>query len=146
MAGFRSNVRWLEIPAVARTVMETIHGYEQRNVWKLQEYVIMPTHAHLYFEFLEGAAAYRDAEGRALDNFMDCFKRLSGRRANKILNRCGEKFWQREWFDRWVRSQAEEEKVIRYIQNNPVEAGLIDCSSKWPFGLGAVREKARSEP
>jgi REP element-mobilizing transposase RayT len=139
----QAEVRWLEIPDVARSVMETIHGYEERNVWEMHEYVIMPTHAHLFFEFREGAAAYRDDEGKTLDNFMDCFKRLSGRRANSILSRCGEKFWQREWFDRWVRNQTEAEKVIRYIQNNPVKAGLVGRSLDWPFGRWAVRKANR---
>ena len=139
----RAEVRWLEIPEVARSIMESIRGYEERDVWKIHEYVIMPTHAHLYFEFLEGAATYTDHEGKTLDNFMDCFKRLSGRRANSILSRNGEKFWQREWFDRWTRTQAEAEKVIRYIQNNPIKAGLVTRCQDWPFGSWAINNGRR---
>jgi len=33
--------------------------------------------------------------------------------------------WQREWFDRWMRSDSEYEKCVGYILNNPVKAGLV---------------------
>ncbi len=42
---------------------------------------------------------------------------------NKHLQRMGP-FWQREWFDRVVRNENEKARIIRYIEQNPVKAGL----------------------
>ena len=39
------------------------------------------------------------------------------------------RFWQREWFDRWMRSEAEEQRIIEYIRNNPVKAGLTTAQA-----------------
>jgi len=53
-------------------------------------------------------------------------KRLKGRTARRIRALLGGRgpVWQREWFDHWMRSDAEWEKCVAYIRNNPVKAGL----------------------
>ena len=55
------------------------------------------------------------------------WKAQTAQRCNRLLERNGP-FWQREWFDRWMRSEVEAEKVLNYIRENPVKAGLV---SKW---------------
>jgi len=54
-------------------------------------------------------------------------KRLKGRSAASIRKSIGGRgpVWQREWFDRWTRNDAEWEKCVAYIRNNPVKAGLV---------------------
>lgn len=62
-------------------------------------------------------------------------KRLKGRTA-KCIRRLGidrGPLWQREWFDRWVRHDAEWEKCIAYIRNNPVKAGLAKTWTDHPW-------------
>lgn len=53
-------------------------------------------------------------------------KRLKGRTAKRLRTILGGSgpVWQREWFDRWICSDAEWEKCVAYIRNNPVKAGL----------------------
>jgi REP element-mobilizing transposase RayT len=51
-------------------------------------------------------------------------KWFSARAANKALARSGEPFWQSESYDHWVRDAAEFERIRRYIEENPVRAGL----------------------
>ena len=46
-------------------------------------------------------------------------------RANRILSRIHQRFWQDESFDHWVRNAAEGEKIRQYIENNPVVGGLV---------------------
>src|ERR1039458_3349857 len=50
------------------------------------------------------------------------FQRLE---ANLILARTGQPFWQHESYDHWVRDQLELERIVAYIENNPVKAGLV---------------------
>jgi type I restriction enzyme R subunit/putative DNA methylase len=51
-------------------------------------------------------------------------KGFTAREANKILGRTGQPFWQDESFDHWVRNRDELNRTIRYIERNPVFAGL----------------------
>ena len=63
--------------------------------------------------------------------------------ANLLLSRTGESFWQSESFDHWVRNAGEMSKIVRYIENNPVTAGLTTraedhrWSSAWVPRAGA---------
>jgi len=53
-------------------------------------------------------------------------KRLKGRTAFAIRRIAGSAgpVWQREWFDRWIRTDHEYERTVAYIRQNPVKAGL----------------------
>ena len=60
-----------------------------------------------------------------LSTMMHSLKGFSAREANRLLGRTGEPFWQGESYDHWVRDQREFDRVGRYIENNPVSAGLV---------------------
>ena len=59
-----------------------------------------------------------------------CMKRLKGRSGKYIRAHLGGAgpVWQREWFDHWVRDEAEWERIVAYIHSNPVKAGIV---SRW---------------
>jgi hypothetical protein len=42
-----------------------------------------------------------------------------------MLNLTGQRFWQEESYDRVVRDAAEFRRILRYIEFNPVKAGLV---------------------
>src|SRR5207245_8898543 len=50
-----------------------------------------------------------------------------------ILGRTGEAFWQDESFDHRVRDEVELERIVRYVENNPVSAGLAVNPRAWPW-------------
>ena len=50
--------------------------------------------------------------------------------ASLILARAGTAFWQDESFDHRVRDEAEWDRIVRYIEQNPVSAGLIANASE----------------
>jgi putative transposase len=52
-------------------------------------------------------------------------KGVTAREANRFLGRTGESFWQRESYDHWVRDSGELERIVAYIEDNPVKAGLV---------------------
>ena len=45
-----------------------------------------------------------------------------------MLGRSGE-FWQREYYDHLIRSEAEFDRAMRYVMDNPSKAGL----KNWPW-------------
>lgn len=51
--------------------------------------------------------------------------------------------WQRDYFDRFMRSAESYSKAWRYVWENPLRAGLVDDPADWPYG-GAITELRQS--
>ena len=54
---------------------------------------------------------------------------MSAKECNALLGRAGEPFWQEESFDHIVRSQAQFDRFVGYIAENPVKAKLREGES-----------------
>jgi hypothetical protein len=67
-------------------------------------------------------------------------KRHTAREANRLLNRTGS-FWEHESYDHYVRDRAEWERIVNYVINNPVKAGLVADWSKWPYSYHRERKE-----
>ena len=59
--------------------------------------------------------------GCKLPEIMRWLKAATANRANRLLGRRGQPFWQREYFDRWIRSDEQLASVIAYVEDNPGE-------------------------
>lgn len=126
--------RWLNDPDVARMIKTSIQYNQDHRIWDMLEYVLMPNHGHLTFRLPFGQGESGLEEAGRLAGIMDNFKRYTGRRAQAILRRQGHRFWQREWFDHWLRTEAEQFRVVEYIRRNPVTAGYVQNYRDWPYG------------
>jgi len=51
--------------------------------------------------------------------------------------------WQREYWDTFMRDEAQEQTAIRYLENNPVKAGLCRTPEDWPFSSARFRDRYR---
>jgi hypothetical protein len=71
--------------------------------------------------------------GHSLGGILHSWKSFSARQANKQLGRSGP-FWHREYYDRFVRDAAHLGSAIRYVEFNPVNAGLCRSPEEWLFG------------
>ena len=80
--------------------------------------------------------------------FMQTLKGFTAREANKVLGRTGEPFWQREYYDHWVRDAKEHAKIISYIENNPVQAGLVQSPEdyRWSSAWQGAEEVSAVSP
>ena len=63
---------------------------------------------------------------------MQSLKGYTARRANQLLGRQGH-LWQDESYDRVVRDEAEWRRVVTYVLNNPVSAGLAERWEDWKW-------------
>ncbi len=68
----------------------------------------------------------------SLSKIMQTIKGRSAYQANPLLNRRGN-FWQHENYDHVVRDKAEWDRIIIYVLNNPVKAGLVQQWQDWPW-------------
>jgi len=130
---FREMEMWLDqaegnsmlnIPAVADVVTEAIHYRIKSNHWHVFEFVIMPNHIHMFLSVQQGT----------LKESIEDFKRWTGHQTAKLIDLPNGRFWQDEWFDHWSRSDEQDERIIRYIRNNPVTAGLVQKYIEWKYG------------
>lgn len=63
---------------------------------------------------------------------MQSLKGYTAHEANKILNRTGQ-FWEEESYDHEVRNDEELDRIVKYVLNNPVKAGLVKDWREWQW-------------
>ena len=111
---------WLGKPEIANLVEEALLYFDEER-YKLLNWCVMPNHVH---------ALLKQMEGHQLGRVMQSLKSFTARRANELLNRRGA-FWQRDYFDRYIRNEEHLYRTRRYIENNPVKAGLVRRPEEW---------------
>ncbi|WP_169239660.1 REP-associated tyrosine transposase [Candidatus Roseilinea sp. NK_OTU-006] len=129
---------WLRQPEIAQLVADEIRRLDGAH-YDLWAYCIMPNHVHL----LVNMARFGDVDTRghpsALSRALHLLKGRTARYANRLLGRSG-KFWQDESYDHVVRDEAELQRILQYIVNNPVKAGLVADWQSWPYTFVAVAQ------
>ncbi len=113
---------FLKNEIVAEIVRDSLVKFHDKR-YKLFSWIIMPNHIHLLL---------KPTSDWELDKILHSFKSYTALEANKVLNRSG-KFWMREAFDRRIRDAEHFKKAFRYIENNPVKAGLCKSKEDWKF-------------
>ena len=89
----------------------------------------MPNHVHALIE---------TQMQFSLSSVLHSWKSFIGHEANRVLLLQGE-FWQREYLDRYVRNAEHYEKVIDYIEENPVKARLAKIKTDWLWSSARFR-------
>ena len=121
---------YLRNPKVAGLVQRALLFHDQAK-YRLSAWVIMPNYVHLLCTPLSG---------HSLAEIMHSIKSFASSEANKTLGRKG-RFWQKEYFDRYIRNGRQFDRTVTYIENNPVKANLCDPAEDWAFGSAAFRKK-----
>lgn len=109
--------------AVAQMTIQELGNLEEQG-HEILRWTIMPNHINFLI---------RVRDGISLASVIRFFKARTGREANKIIGQAG-RFWFPEFFDRYIRDREHLDRVIRYIDQNPVKAGLVKVATDWPFG------------
>lgn len=126
----RYGPTWLKDIRIAKTVVNSFsHGVEQLRLYTLAAYVVMSNHVHLL--------VWPKTE---LSVITKSLKGFTAREANRTLDRTGQTFWQDESFDHVVRNEDEFYRIKRYIERNPVKAGLVKRPEDWPWSSAAKKE------
>jgi putative transposase len=126
---------WLKQPAIADLVVKALRYGEQRlELYELIAWVVMANHVHM--------VVYPKS---SLAQISKSVKGYTAVEANRMLGRTGQ-FWQHESFDRWIRDRYELERTIRYVQRNPVKAGLVNIEDEFRWSSAYVpRVDGKSE-
>ncbi|HPG47215.1 MAG TPA: hypothetical protein PKW76_16180 [bacterium] len=123
--------QWLAHPEIRRIVHEAIR-YRDDRVYHLLAFTIMPNHMHLVFELLsDDIQKRRDSSPYRVTSILENLKWYTALHCNRILGRKGQ-FWQYESYDHMVRNFEELGRIVQYILENPVKAGLAKDWREWP--------------
>lgn len=113
----------LRQPEIADLVQSAIREGEIRfRRYELHAFVVMPNHVHLLVTPRVVATQW-----------LGPMKGFTSYRANGILGRQGRTFWQDESYDHLVSTHAEFDRIRRYIERNPVQAGLARAPELFPW-------------
>jgi REP element-mobilizing transposase RayT len=120
----------LQQPQIAALIIDALqHGQDRMRYYQLHAYVVMANHVHLLLTPQVEVAKITHS-----------LKRFTARTANRILGLTGQTFWQDESYDRLVRDDREFDRIVRYIEDNPVKAGLATEPAGFPWS-SATRQR-----
>ncbi len=101
------------LPAACALVLASLEYGAEAVHYQLHSWVIMPNHVHLLL-----------TPQVSVSKLLGSLKAATAKRANLLLHRTGQPFWQDESYDHLIRNGDEFWRIQRYIENNPVTACL----------------------
>jgi putative DNA methylase len=110
----RFGPMYLRREELARIVVNSLQRGVEIGHYELRACVVMGNHVHALL-LPKVAPAH----------LLGALKGCSAREANRALGMTGRPFWQAESYDHWVRDEREFDKIVGYIEDNPVKAGFV---------------------
>jgi type I restriction enzyme R subunit len=125
---------------LAKIVVDAMLFFAEER-YDLLAYVVMPSHIHWLFQPREQWVAGLPNDGRTpRQRITYSMNRYSATQCNKYLKASGA-FWQTESYDHWVRDLEELERILQYIEANPVKASLVSQITAWKFSSAWLRNQ-----
>jgi len=117
--------------AVAEIVVHALQGAADSGQLDLHAWCVMANHVHVLL-----------TPRTDVSRLLQMLKGGTAREANKCLGVAGVPFWQHESYDHWTRNEEESQRIVAYIENNPVKAGLVAKASDYPWSSARRRLEA----
>ena len=115
--------RILALPAVAAIIESALlHAEERLGLYRRLASTIMPDHVHLLI-----------VPKARVERITHSLKSFTAHRLASEPGLGGQRLWQRESFDHWLRTDGEIRATARYIVQNPVRKGLVGTAESWPW-------------
>jgi len=119
------HLRRPEIALIVENSLRFRHGED----YELRAWTIMPNHVHVLIKVFDVP----------LGQLVDAWKGYTAKMANRVLRRRGS-FWQEDYWDTFMRDEQHEQQSRRYIEANPVKAGLVANRKDWPWASARFRD------
>jgi Transposase IS200 like len=128
-----STYRRKQLTHSERDLLESILYAHDHDQYELYAACVMPDHVHLLFE----PQIRTEGEGGQaifwpLSEILKGIKSANAHRINKAAGKTGP-VWEKESFDRLIRSEADLREKFRYICGNPWDSGVIGSSEDYPW-------------
>ena len=135
---------------LAQIVINAIRSTAKDFAVPIYAYCVMPDHVHVLVgaDFtsarLQEVALPRADVKSAPTSAIEFVKYMKGRSvaAARNVGLTQRSFWQRSFFDHFLRKDEDVETVCRYIWNNPVRAGIVQHAEEYPYNGSTIFESA----
>ncbi len=117
----------LRRPEIARLIIDAWRRFDGQR-YHLHAWVVMPNHVHV---------VCRPLGDHSLSSIVKSWKSYTSVHGNRLLSRTGP-LWQPDYWDRYVRDADHYDRVIAYVLDNPVNAGLTARREDWPWSSAAA--------
>ena len=115
------RIRVFENNLGRKIMIITLQDAKEKYHFKLANFCVMPTHIHLLI---------KPSFGADLSKIMQWLKAQTAKRWN-FTHGSTDHLWGHRYFARPVKNSSEFEYVMKYIDENPVKAGLAAAPSEW---------------
>ncbi len=128
---------YLKDQASSEIIQAKLKSFDGQYYW-LAAFTIMSNHVHVLLDTYCQLAKFPANAPVSNDNyvpyekFMQLIKGNASYSINQLLGRKG-RLWQHESYDHLVRNEKEFQRIIWYILNNPVKAGLVADWKDFPM-------------
>jgi len=122
---------WLSKPQIADLIANAVRHFTGER-YELHAWVVMPNHVH---------AVVWPMPGHTLSAILHSWKSFTSSKANQILKRTHNEFWQAESFDHWIRNEEERARLVAYVENNPLKARLCATHEDWKWSSANGRPR-----
>lgn len=127
---------YLRDPVIAAMVLDALHhAAAVLHHFELHAFMVMPNHVHMLI-----------TPKVPIPTLMKSLKSITAKRANEFLGLTGKPFWQDESFDRNVRNGDEFSRISRYIEWNPVRAGLVSAPEEYAWSSARAIGGSPADP
>lgn len=113
---------------VAANIVESSILFGATTRYELFAWCVMANHVHVLFK--PAIEFWKILQG---------MKGYTAREINRVQDATGRNLWQDESYDHCPRDDAEFFRIIEYIENNPVKAGLCRTPAEWRWSSARFR-------
>jgi REP element-mobilizing transposase RayT len=121
---------WLRLPQIGELCEKAFRHFHPER-YRLKAWCVMPNHVHVLVLVTMAP----------MSEFVQSWKGYTAHRCNRLLGRDGRSFWADGYWDTYVRDGDQEQRTVRYIENNPVKAGLVRDPMAWPWSSARFRDR-----
>jgi len=119
---------------MALLMVDVLRSYVAEGKFVLHDFVVMPDHIHVLLSL---------DQMMSVEKAMQLVKGGFSYRAKKELGYTGE-IWQPGFSEVSILDRKSFLKHRKYIEQNPVKAGLVDSSEKFPYGSAYFKHQKRT--
>jgi len=143
----------LRDPRIAQLAEESLL-YRHEKLYQVLAWCVMPNHVHVLVHVWQTplwkmVAAWKKFIARRAPSYFHVERRFPSRREESRRangpNRSSalQPFWQREYWDTFMRDEKQEKTAIRYIESNPVKVRFCAAPEERLFGSARFRNQDR---
>ncbi|MGJ0484099.1 MAG: REP-associated tyrosine transposase [Methylomicrobium sp.] len=111
---------------------ETVRRVRERHLFQIDAWVVLPEHLHCVWTLPSGDSDFSMRWRLIKSGFSRALPKTERRSA--IRKAAGERgIWQRHYWERLIRDDADYQRHVDYVHVNPLKHGLVKRVDDWPY-------------